>query len=160
MLRRPLGARFVKPLFNCSAVLARLMRVQVTSVPPIVELWDVGGGSMITDSRHVFYDRDYHGVVLVYDATNPKSQQSIARWSREFLSFRSQHHGKRVYPELHVANKADCLSADAKQRLLQQGQPAGNVWHMAASSNSSVVDVAAVSTFLRFVEHLNDSRSV
>jgi GTPase SAR1 family protein len=136
------------------------VHLQVSNVPPVVELWDVGGGSMITDSRHVFYDRDYHGIVLVYDATNPKSQQSIARWSQEFFNFRSQHHGKRAYPELHVANKADCLSADEKQRLMLQAHPSGNVWHMAASSNSSVVDGAAVSTFLRFVEHLNDSRSV
>ena len=134
--------------------------MQVATCPPVVELWDVGGGSMIRDSRHVFYDRDYHGIVLVYDASNPKSQQSISRWSQEFLDFRSQHHQKRSYPELHVANKIDCLSLDARQRVLQQGKIGDNVWHTAASSHGSVADSAAVGTFLRFVEHLNDSRSV
>jgi GTPase SAR1 family protein len=128
--------------------------------PPIVELWDVGGGSMITDSRHVFYDRDYHGIVLVYDASNPKSKRSILTWRQEFLSFRSHSHANRQYPELHVANKIDCVAADEKQKLLQQPQPSDNVWTMAASSLGPDVDAGAVSSFLRFVEHLNDSRSV
>ena len=116
---------------------------------------------MLTHSRHVFYDRDYHGMVLVYkpplatpsintkftpplcsqappshsyDATNPKSKQSIARWRQEFLSFRAHAHPNRQYPELHVANKVDCMTADARQKLALQGQPGGSVWHMAASS--------------------------
>jgi hypothetical protein len=59
-----------------------------------------------------------------------------------------------------VANKIDCLSLDARQRVLQQGKIGDNVWHTAASSHGSVADSAAVGTFLRFVEHLNDSRSV
>lgn len=115
---------------------------------------------MIIDSRHVFYDRDYHGIVLVYDASNPKSKLSLSRWSQEFTSFRSQLHPDRAYPQLHVANKVDCLSVDARQKLLQSGQVGNGVWQMAASSNGSDVDGIAASTFLRFIEHLNDSRSV
>ncbi len=134
--------------------------LQVMHSPPIVELWDVGGGSMITDSRHVFYDRDYHGIVLVYDASNPKSKRSILTWRQEFLSFRSQSYANRQYPELHVANKVDCITSDERQILLQQAQPADNVWTMTAASHGAEVDGGAVSNFLRFVEHLNDSRSV
>ena len=115
----------------------------------------------ITGSRHVFYDRDFHGIVLVYDATNPKSKQSLSRWGQEFLSFRSQQQpSKRQYPELHVANKIDSMTADARQKLALQGQSSGNVWHLAASSKGADVDGGAVSTFLRFIEHINDSRSV
>jgi GTPase SAR1 family protein len=108
----------------------------------------------------VFYDRDFHGIVLVYDASNPKSKQSISRWSEEFLSFRARHHAPRQYPELHVANKADCVAADSLPRLTQSGQATSNVWHMAASSNSSNADGNAVSSFLRFIEHLSDLLSV
>ena len=96
----------------------------------------------------------------MYDASNPKSKRSILKWRQEFLSFRSQSHANRQYPELHVANKIDCVAADEKQKLLQQPQPADNVWTMPASSLGPDVDGGAVSYFRRFVEHLNDSRSV
>jgi len=45
-----------------------------------------------------------------------------------------------MYPELHVANKADRLAADARGKLVQQGQQSGKLWHMAAASSAADAD--------------------
>ena len=65
-----------------------------------------------------------------------------------------------MYPELHVANKADCLAADARGKLVQQGQQSGKVWRMAAASSAADTDSSAVASFLRFIDHISDSLSV
>ena len=65
-----------------------------------------------------------------------------------------------MYPELHVANKADCLAADARGKLAQLGQQSGKLWHMAAASSAADADSAAVASFLRFIDHISDSLSV
>jgi hypothetical protein len=127
---------------------------------PVVELWDVGGGSMIIDSRHVFYDlsaacfcntlarhvfydRDYHGVVLVYDATNPKSKQSIARWSQEFLSFRSrsnpvQRQYVSSFPQCIFVTFCACtLSFTSRTKRIALQRTRGGSWRSRVSKAAS-----------------------
>ncbi|XP_071519764.1 rab-like protein 3 isoform X2 [Panulirus ornatus] len=49
-----------------------------------VELWDVGGSNSHKNARHVFYNH-VHGIILVHDLTNRKSQLNLRRWLSEVL---------------------------------------------------------------------------
>ncbi|XP_063227736.1 rab-like protein 3 [Bacillus rossius redtenbacheri] len=50
-----------------------------------VELWDVGGSSSHRNTRSVFYTPT-HGIILVHDLTNRKSQQNLQKWLAEVLN--------------------------------------------------------------------------
>ena len=50
-----------------------------------VELWDVGGSAAHTNTRRVFYG-GAHGVILVHDLSNRKTQNTLAGWLAEVLS--------------------------------------------------------------------------
>ncbi|KAG7161269.1 rab-like protein 3 isoform X2 [Homarus americanus] len=52
--------------------------------PYFVELWDVGGSNSHRNARHVFYN-PIHGIILVHDLTNRKSQLNLRRWLSEVL---------------------------------------------------------------------------
>ncbi|XP_063592602.1 rab-like protein 3 [Penaeus indicus] len=52
--------------------------------PYFVELWDVGGSNSHKNARHVFYN-PVHGIILVHDLTNRKSQLNLRRWLSEVL---------------------------------------------------------------------------
>jgi len=47
-----------------------------------IELCDVGGSHSHRNSRHVFYS-NYHGIILVHDLANRKSQQNLEIWLKE-----------------------------------------------------------------------------
>ena len=49
-----------------------------------IELWDVGGSHSHRNSRHVFYS-NFHGIILVHDLANRKSQQNLEKWLHEVL---------------------------------------------------------------------------
>ena len=48
------------------------------------ELCDVGGSHSHRNSRHVFYN-NFHGIILVHDLANRKSQQNLDLWLKEVL---------------------------------------------------------------------------
>lgn len=50
-----------------------------------VELWDVGGSSSHRNTRSVFYNPT-HGIILVHDLTNRKSEQNLQKWLAEVLN--------------------------------------------------------------------------
>ncbi|XP_066995064.1 rab-like protein 3 [Anabrus simplex] len=50
-----------------------------------VELWDIGGSSSHRNTRSVFYNPT-HGIILVHDLTNRKSQQNLQKWLAEILN--------------------------------------------------------------------------
>uniref|UniRef100_A0A1B6CF27 Rab-like protein 3 n=1 Tax=Clastoptera arizonana TaxID=38151 RepID=A0A1B6CF27_9HEMI len=50
-----------------------------------IELWDVGGSSSHRNTRCVFYN-GVHGIILVHDLTNRKSQQNLQKWLSEVLN--------------------------------------------------------------------------
>lgn len=50
-----------------------------------VELWDVGGSKNHKNTRHVFY-KPCHGVILVHDLTNSKSEENLKKWLMELLN--------------------------------------------------------------------------
>ncbi|WAR09245.1 RABL3-like protein [Mya arenaria] len=49
-----------------------------------VELWDIGGCTGHQNSRSIFYN-PVHGIILVHDLTNRKSQQNLRSWLAEVL---------------------------------------------------------------------------
>ncbi|KAL0274378.1 UNVERIFIED_CONTAM: hypothetical protein PYX00_006822 [Menopon gallinae] len=53
-----------------------------------VELWDVGGSSRYRNTRSIFYN-PVHGIILVHDLTNRKSQQNLQKWLFEVLNHES-----------------------------------------------------------------------
>lgn len=50
-----------------------------------IELWDIGGSSSHRNTRSVFYN-PAHGIILVHDLTNRKSQQNLQKWLAEVIS--------------------------------------------------------------------------
>ncbi|CAG9127015.1 unnamed protein product [Plutella xylostella] len=50
-----------------------------------VELWDVGGSNGHRNTRNVFY-QPTHGIILVHDLTNRKSQINLQKWLSEILN--------------------------------------------------------------------------
>jgi len=50
--------------------------------PIWIELCDVGGSHSHRNSRHVFYN-NCHGIILVHDLANRKSQQNLDIWLKE-----------------------------------------------------------------------------
>lgn len=49
-----------------------------------VEFWDVGGSNNHRNTRQVFYN-PCHGVILVHDLTNRKSEENLQKWLTELL---------------------------------------------------------------------------
>lgn len=49
-----------------------------------IELCDIGGVHSHRNARHVFY-ANTHGIILVHDLCNKKSQQNLDKWLREFM---------------------------------------------------------------------------
>ncbi|KAL5971829.1 Rab-like protein 3 [Taenia solium] len=52
-----------------------------------VEFWDIGGSASHANTRSVFYD-NVHGVILVHDLTNKKSEANLDKWLTEITSKR------------------------------------------------------------------------
>ncbi|XP_018328939.1 rab-like protein 3 [Agrilus planipennis] len=50
-----------------------------------VEFWDIGGSNNHRNARHVFYN-PCHGVILVHDLTNRKSEENLKKWLQEVLN--------------------------------------------------------------------------
>ncbi|ELT98421.1 hypothetical protein CAPTEDRAFT_224674 [Capitella teleta] len=83
-----------------------------------VELWDVGGWSAHQNSRSIFYTPT-HGIILVHDSTNRKSQQNLRKWLAEVLNKDSndkneefdydpeQYAGASTLPILVIGTKID-----------------------------------------------------
>ncbi|KAK9882100.1 hypothetical protein WA026_018944 [Henosepilachna vigintioctopunctata] len=50
-----------------------------------IEMWDIGGSNNHKNERHVFYN-PCHGIILVYDLTNRKSEEHLNDWLQELLN--------------------------------------------------------------------------
>ena len=55
----------------------------------LVELWDIGGWSEYQKARSIFYN-PVHGIILVHDLTNRKSQQNLRKWLSEIVNIDSK----------------------------------------------------------------------
>ncbi|VDQ03317.1 unnamed protein product [Trichobilharzia regenti] len=52
--------------------------------PYFIELWDIGGSNGHANTRSIFY-QNLHGLILVYDCTNSKSQANLRKWLCDIL---------------------------------------------------------------------------
>lgn len=50
-----------------------------------VEYWDIGGSATHAITRPVFYE-NIHGIILVHDLTNKKSESNLNKWFAEIIS--------------------------------------------------------------------------
>ncbi|XP_071455219.1 rab-like protein 3 [Hetaerina americana] len=98
-----------------------------------VELWDIGGSSSHRNTRSVFY-QPTHGIILVHDLTNRKSQQNLNKWLAEVLNKDSnsksrssgfdsydpeQFVGSTQIPMLVIGTKLD-LAADIRPNITRR----------------------------------------
>uniref|UniRef100_T1IUH3 Rab-like protein 3 n=1 Tax=Strigamia maritima TaxID=126957 RepID=T1IUH3_STRMM len=87
-----------------------------------VELWDVGGSNSHRNSRSIFYNL-VHGILLVHDLTNRKSQQNLRKWLAEILNkesnSKSKHDTYDYDPEQYVDSQIPILVVGTKQDLAQ-----------------------------------------
>ncbi|XP_044749514.1 rab-like protein 3 [Coccinella septempunctata] len=50
-----------------------------------IEMWDIGGNNIGRNERHVFYN-PCHGIILVHDFTNKKSEEHLNDWLQELIN--------------------------------------------------------------------------
>lgn len=125
-----------------------------------LELWDVGGWSSHQSSRSVFYN-PVHGIILVHDLTNKKSQQNLRRWLSEVLNrdsktvteecdFDAEQFAESSIPILVVGtklNQVTTVSDESSQRSFSIAEECGadevnldctHARHLAAGSSNAV----------------------
>ncbi|KAK2177729.1 hypothetical protein NP493_582g01034 [Ridgeia piscesae] len=86
--------------------------------PFFVELWDIGGWSAHRNSRSIFYNPT-HGIILVHDLTNRKSQQNLHKWLAEILNRDESSAGNEYDPEQFVGTSIPMLVIGTKMNLAQ-----------------------------------------
>uniref|UniRef100_A0A182RI95 Rab-like protein 3 n=1 Tax=Anopheles funestus TaxID=62324 RepID=A0A182RI95_ANOFN len=104
-----------------------------------VELWDVGGSISHKNTRSVFYNPT-HGIILVHDLTNRKSQENLQRWLGEILNKDGkdalkggdtidmdpeQFLGSTQIPILVIGTKLDVLDESHKQKIVNRTSAGG-----------------------------------
>ncbi|XP_073951882.1 rab-like protein 3 [Choristoneura fumiferana] len=100
-----------------------------------VEFWDVGGSNGHRNTRNVFY-QPTHGIILVHDLTNRKSQVNLQKWLSEILNSDNpalqhvdvdpeQFLGSTQIPILVIGTKFDL--AEEKQRKNQYRRLASSI---------------------------------
>lgn len=67
-----------------------------------LEFWDIGGSRNHRIARSFLY-QDYHGIILVFDATNNKSRANLGEWLLEV------NHAEANVPVITIATKKDLL---------------------------------------------------
>ncbi|KAL1131396.1 hypothetical protein AAG570_011013 [Ranatra chinensis] len=63
-----------------------------------IELWDIGGSNNHRNTRSVFYN-PVHGIILVHDLTNRKSQENLKYWLAEVLNKEGSNKYKQSYDD-------------------------------------------------------------
>lgn len=103
-----------------------------------VELWDIGGSSSHRNTRSIFYN-PVHGIILVHDLTNRKSQQNLQKWLSEILNHESggkhnksfdefdpeQFVGSTQTPILVIGTKLDLAGSARAQRAVTFAEECG-----------------------------------
>ncbi|XP_074643831.1 rab-like protein 3 [Tubulanus polymorphus] len=85
-----------------------------------IELWDIGGSAGHKNSRSIFY-HPIHGIILVHDLANRKSQINLRKWLSELLSkdHKIPQDGNDYDPEQFVGNQIPILIIGTKLDLAQ-----------------------------------------
>lgn len=95
-----------------------------------VELWDIGGWTAHKNSRSIFYN-PVHGIILVHDLTNRKSQQNLRKWLSEILNrdnrnqteeseYDAEQFAGSTVPMIVIGTKLDLFQPPNDKRTSQQ----------------------------------------
>ncbi|XP_059410349.1 ras-related protein Rab-33B-like [Carassius carassius] len=91
-----------------------------------VQLWDTAGQERFRKSMVQHYYRNVHGIVLVFDVTNPTSFCNIPMWMDECR----QHSLGLDIPRALVCNKTDLVTSSTASVLIDQAQHLAEVHGM------------------------------
>ncbi|CAD5118571.1 DgyrCDS7259 [Dimorphilus gyrociliatus] len=88
-----------------------------------IELWDIGGWSAHTNSRSIFYN-PVHGVILVHDLTNRKTEQNLRKWLGEVLNKEQKERieGHDYDPEIFAGTQVPILLIGTKVDMAESVQ--------------------------------------
>ncbi len=95
-------------------------------VTPQVQLWDTAGQERFRKSMVQHYYRNVHGIVFVFDVTNPTSFCSLPMWMDECR----QHSLGLDIPRALVCNKADLVTSTTASVLIDQARHLAEVHGM------------------------------
>lgn len=74
-----------------------------------LEFWDIGGSRSHKIARSFLYN-NYHGIMLVFDATNNKSKSNLNEWLNEVdQTTRHEDLKSSNRPKIYIATKKDLL---------------------------------------------------
>lgn len=117
-----------------------------------LEFWDIGGSRTHKIARSFLY-QDYHGIMLVFDATNKKSRLNLNEWLMEVAQKGNEKdldaHINVNVPTITIGTKKDQLPYRALVEIEQEFRDASE--SSVRETNSSVVnfDVSSTTTTLR-----------
>ncbi|XP_018014641.1 rab-like protein 3 [Hyalella azteca] len=124
--------------------------------PYFVELWDIGGNNSHKSTRHLFYT-SVHGIILVHDLANRKSQQNLRQWLVEVLLKEKSNPGSRdalvdnfdaeqfgALAKVYRANKIPVLVVGTRLDDLAETRPTASLPRTSpAFSASSLADACS-----------------
>ncbi|ROI47891.1 Ras-related protein Rab-33B [Anabarilius grahami] len=91
-----------------------------------VQLWDTAGQERFRKSMVQHYYRNVHGIVFVFDVTNPISFRNLPLWMDECR----QHALGPDIPRALVCNKADLVTSTITSVLIEQARHLAEVHGM------------------------------
>ncbi|CAH8860986.1 unnamed protein product [Trichobilharzia szidati] len=105
--------------------------------PYFIELWDIGGSNGHANTRSIFY-QNLHGLILVYDCTNSKSQANLRKWLCDVL-------GKQIMKKSESADMGGVSSGGGTTTTTSTATTAGGIGggtaFLGSSSSSNGVKV-------------------
>ncbi|XP_051558984.1 ras-related protein Rab-33B [Myxocyprinus asiaticus] len=91
-----------------------------------VQLWDTAGQERFRKSMVQHYYRNVHGIVFVFDVTNPTSFRNLPLWMDECR----QHSLGPDVPRALVCNKVDLITSSTTTLLIEQSRHLADVHGM------------------------------
>uniref|UniRef100_A0A672Q7M8 RAB33B, member RAS onco family n=1 Tax=Sinocyclocheilus grahami TaxID=75366 RepID=A0A672Q7M8_SINGR len=95
-------------------------------VSPQVQLWDTAGQERFRKSMVQHYYRNVHGIVFVFDVTNPTSFCNLPMWMDECR----QHSLGLDIPRALVCNKTDLVTSTTASVIIDQARHLAEVHGM------------------------------
>ncbi|EDW29733.1 GL14977 [Drosophila persimilis] len=105
LLQRFMGGRFTAKYHSSVGVELGMHYIEVAGEVVQLLIWDASGEKRFRPLLPTYY-REVHGILLVYDATNPSSFKSLPSWLDEIETF-----GKQDVSIVLVGNKCEDLES-------------------------------------------------